>query len=109
MKALVGNKIVSEKEFAQAEQIYENARISYEAVAKNHSASGRAVVSPISGYVKNLLVKEGDYVSVGQPLVKASPRTASFSCVGCIRKYYPYLNSIGSANFCTLIIIRYIH
>ena len=28
MKALVGNKIVSEKEFAQAEQIYENARIS---------------------------------------------------------------------------------
>ena len=45
MKALVGNKIVSEKEFAQAEQIYENARISYEAVAKNHSASGQAVVS----------------------------------------------------------------
>ena len=41
MKALVGNKIVSEKEFAQAEQIYENARISYEAVAKNHSASGQ--------------------------------------------------------------------
>ena len=60
MKALVGNKIVSEKEFAQAEQIYENARISYEAVAKNHSASGQAVVSPISGYVKNLLVQEGD-------------------------------------------------
>ena len=46
---LVGNKIVSEKEFAQAEQIYENARIGYEAVAKNHSASGQAVVSPISG------------------------------------------------------------
>ena len=72
MKALVGNKIVSEKEFAQAEQIYENARISYEAVAKNHSASGQAVVSPISGYVKNLLVKEGDYVSIGQPLVSLS-------------------------------------
>ena len=49
MKALVGNKIVSEKEFAQAEQIYENARISYEAVAKNHSASGQAVVSSLPG------------------------------------------------------------
>ena len=53
MKALVGNKIVSEKDFAQAEQAYENARISYEAVAKNSSASGQAVISPISGYVKS--------------------------------------------------------
>ena len=69
-------------------------------VAKNHSASGQAVVSPISGYVKNLLVKEGDYVSVGQPLV-ASPRTASFPLRADVsEKYYPYLNSIGSANFC---------
>ena len=82
MKALVGNKIVSEKEFAQAEQIYENARISYEAVAKNHSASGQAVVSPISGYVKNLLVKEGDYVSVGQ----RHPEPQAFPACGCIRK-----------------------
>ena len=47
MKALVGNKIVSEKEFAQAEQIYENARISYEAVAKNHSAIGQNITAPI--------------------------------------------------------------
>lgn len=83
MKALVGNKIVSEKEFAQAEQIYENARISYEAVAKNHSASGQAVVSPISGYVKNLLVKEGDYVSVGQPLVSVTQNRK----LSCVRMY----------------------
>ena len=101
MKALVGNKIVSEKEFAQAEQIYENARISYEAVAKNHSASGQAVVSPISGYVKNLLVKEGDYVSVGQPLVSVTQNRKLFLRADVSEKYYPYLNSIGSANFCT--------
>ena len=69
MKELLPNKIVSEKDFAQARQAYENARISYEAVAKNHSAQGQAVPSPINGYVKNLLVKEGDYVTVGQPLV----------------------------------------
>ena len=101
MKAIVGNKIVSEKEFAQAEQIYENARISYEAVAKNHSASGQAVVSPISGYVKNLLVKEGDYVSVGQPLVSVTQNRKLFLRADVSEKYYPYLNSIGSANFCT--------
>lgn len=52
MKELLPNKIVSEKDFAQARQTYENARIGYEAVAKNHSAQGQAVTSPISGYVK---------------------------------------------------------
>lgn len=101
MKALVGNKIVSEKEFAQAEQVYENARINYEAVAKNHSASGQAVVSPISGYVKNLLVKEGDYVAVGQPLVSVTQNRKLFLRADVSEKYYPYLSTIVSANFCT--------
>lgn len=85
MQALVKNKIVSDKEFAQAEQNYENARISYEALAKNHSAGGQAVTSPISGFVKNILVKEGDYVTIGQPLVSITQTVAS-SCVPKFRK-----------------------
>ena len=101
MKSLVGNKIVSEKDFAQAEQAYENARISYEAVAKNSSASGQAVVSPISGYVKSLLVKEGDYVAVGQPLVSITQNRKLFLRADVSEKYYQYLRTIGSANFCT--------
>ena len=101
MKALVGNKIVSEKDFAQAEQAYENARISYEAVAKNNSASGQAVTSPISGYVKSLLVKEGDYVQVGQPLVSITQNRKLFLRADVSEKYYQYLRTIGSANFCT--------
>lgn len=101
MKTLVGNKIVSEKDFAQAEQAYENARISYEAVAKNNSASGQAVTSPIGGYVKNLLVKEGDYVTVGQPLVSVTQNRKLFLHADVSEKYYPSLRTIVSANFCT--------
>ena len=100
MKELLPNKIVSEKDFAQARQTYENARISYEAVAKNHSAQGQ-VTSPISGYVKNLLVKEGDYVTVGQPLVSITQNRRLFLRADVSEKYYPYLRTIGSANFCT--------
>lgn len=103
MKELLPNKIVSEKDFAQARQTYENARISYEAVAKNHSAQGQAVTSPISGYVKNLLVKEGDYVTVGQPLVSITQNRRLFLRADVSEKYYPYLRTIGSANFCTLL------
>ena len=101
MKALVPDKIVSEKDFAQAEQTYENARISYEAVAQNHSASGQAIPSPINGYVKSLLVKEGDYVAVGQPLVSITQNRRLFLRADVSEKYYPSLRMIGSANFCT--------
>lgn len=101
MKSLVGNKIVSEKEFARAEEVYENARISYEALAKNHSASGQSIPSPISGYVKSILVKEGDYVTVGQPLVSVTQNRRLFLRAEVSEKYYPYLRSITSANFQT--------
>ena len=101
MKALVASKIVSEKEFAQAEQAYENARISYEAVARNHTPQGQTVVSPIGGYVKSLLVKEGDYVTVGQPLVSITQNRRLFLRADVSEKYYNALPSVASANFCT--------
>lgn len=101
MKALVKNKIVSEKEFAQAQQNYENARISYEALGKNHSAGGQSITAPIGGYVKNILVKEGDYVSIGQPLVSITQNRRLFLRAEVSEKYYSYLPGITTANFKT--------
>lgn len=101
MKALVKNKIVSDKDFAQAEQSYENARISYEALSKNHSASGQNVTAPIGGYVKSILVKEGDYVNIGQPLVSVTQNHRLFLRAEVSEKYYQYLRTVHSANFRT--------
>lgn len=101
MQALVESRIVSEKDFAQAKQAYENARISYEAVAKNHTDRGQAVTAPIGGYVKSLLVKEGDYVTVGQPLVSITQNRRLFLRADVSEKYYASLPAITSANFCT--------
>lgn len=101
MKALIKNKIVSDKEFAQAEQNYENARISYEALAQNHSASGQNITAPIGGYVKSILVKEGDYVTIGQPLVSVTQNRRLFLRAEVSEKYYPSLRTISSANFQT--------
>ena len=78
MKDLVKNKIVSDKDFAQAEQSYENARLSYKALSKNHSAIGQNITAPIAGYVKSILVKEGDYVTIGQPLVSVTQNRRLF-------------------------------
>ena len=91
MEALLPDRIVSEKDFARAREAYENARISYEAVAKNQTAGGQVVTAPIGGYVKSLLVKEGDYVQNRRLFLRADVS----------EKYYQDLANIGSAHFRT--------
>ena len=46
-------------------------------------------------------MKEGDYVTVGQPLVSVTQKPQIIPACRCFEKYYPYLRTIGSANFCT--------
>lgn len=101
MEALVADKIVSAKAFAQAKEAYENARIAYEAVSKNNATSGAAVSAPIGGYVKNLLVKEGDYVSVGQPLAGITQDQRLSLRADVPERHYHALSRTESANFCT--------
>lgn len=100
-KGLLESKIVSEKDFNQIKQSYENARISYEAVAKNQTAGGQVITSPMSGFVKSCLVNEGDYVQVGQPLVSITQNRRLFLRAEVSEKYYSYLKGITTANFKT--------
>lgn len=101
VKPLAESRIVSQKEFNQVEQNYENARISYESMAKNHSVNGQAITAPIRGFVKNIFVKEGDYVELGQPLVSITQSRKLFLRAEVSEKYYSQLHTISSANFKT--------
>lgn len=101
MKELVGDKIVSAKDFEQARLAYENAKAAYDAVGGKASAKGVAVVAPLGGYLKNLQVKEGDYVAVGQPLATISQNNRLVLQADVSEKYFQYLPTIRSANFRT--------
>ena len=98
---LVESQIVSQKEFNAIKEKYENARLAYEALSKNQTKSGVAVSVPMGGYIKNLLVKEGDYVAVGQPLATVTQNNRLFLRADVSERYYKYLNGITSANFKT--------
>ena len=98
---LVESQIVSLKEFNAIKEKYENAKVAYEAIAKNQTKSGVAVSAPMGGYIKNLLVKEGDYVAVGQPLATVTQNNRLFLRADVSERYYKYLNGITSANFKT--------
>ena len=67
-EGLVADKIISAKEFEQTRLRYETAKAAYQGQASNITASGIRVTSPINGYIKNRLVNQGEYVSVGQPI-----------------------------------------
>ena len=101
MQALVGDKIVSAKDFEQARLNYENAKVAYEAIAGKQTAKGVSVVSPLNGYLKNIQVKEGDYVSVGQPLATISQNNRLVLRADVSERYYNDLPMIQTANFMT--------
>lgn len=65
---LVHDKIVSDKEFEQIRLHYETAKTTYEGQAAGMTENGVSLSAPISGYLKQLLVSNGSYVEVGQPV-----------------------------------------
>ena len=101
MQQLVGDRIVSAKEFEQARLAYENAKMAWDAIAGKETAAGVAVVSPIGGFLKNLKVSEGDYVTPGQPLAVIAQNSRLRLQADLSEKYFEYLPAIRSAHFIT--------
>lgn len=98
---LVKEKIISEKDFNVIRTDYENARLAYNAVGKNTSAKGVSVVSPVSGYMKTCMVKDGDYVEVGAPLMVVTKNQHFYLRAEVPVRYYSSLSKITSAKFRT--------
>lgn len=101
MEQLIGDKIVSQKEYEQARLAYENAKVAYDAIQGKQSLRGVAVTAPMNGFLKNILVKEGDYVTVGQPLATISQNNRLLLRADVSEKNYARLPMIRSAHFKT--------
>lgn len=97
-KILAVDKIVSEKQLLEARTQYENTRSVYESLNQNFSAAGQTVSSPMTGFVKQLFVRNGQYVDAGQPLTVISQNKSLLLHAEVQQKFSRYLNSIVSAN-----------
>lgn len=98
---LVADKIISDKEFDQTRMNYETAKAAYEGQAGNLTAKGVSIKAPISGYIKNRLVAQGDYVSLGQPIAVVAQNSRLQLRADVSESNFHYLRSIQSANFQT--------
>ena len=99
---LVGDRIVSEKEYTRIKEAYEQARLTYEALkADRPGKGGSTVASPMDGYLQSCLVKEGDYVTVGQPLLTVVRGKRLYLRADVPERHYAALGHVRSANFRT--------
>jgi len=100
-KELIKEKIIAQKSFLEIQLHYKNAQSNFNIIAKNYSVNGKKVASPITGFIKNLLVSEGQYVKTGQPIASVSQNKKLILKAEVPQKHYAKLNSITSANFKT--------
>lgn len=68
VQPLLANKIISQKDYLEVKNRYDQARIRFETLSKNYIQGGQTVQSPINGFVKQISVRSGQYVDAGQPL-----------------------------------------
>jgi len=100
-KELIGDKIISEKDFLDTKLKFENAKVAFDALSKNYSGMGQMVRSPIQGFVKSVLVSQGQYIEQGTPLAIISKNKKLILQANISQKYFSKLSSITDASFKT--------
>ena len=98
---LTKDNIISQKDFLEIKARYETEQSNFNNLSRNYQAGGQKVVSPLSGFVKNILVSEGQYVTVGQPIASVSQNKRLVLKAEVSQKYFSKLPLIASANFKT--------
>lgn len=98
-KRLVDDKIVSAKEFEQIRLRYETAKTTYEGQAQGMTDKGASLTSTIAGYLKQLLVPNGAYVEVGQPVAIVTQTRRLQLRAEVSERDYAQLAKVSSANF----------
>ena len=96
------DNIVSESHLDRSRLEYEHAKAEYEALTSGGSSNGAVVItSPLSGFIKSLGVKSGDYVETGTPIATVSQNRRLRLKADVSEKYYGKIAGISDANFTT--------
>lgn len=86
--------IVSAKEYNEVKKAYEAAQAAY-----NGNKSGSKATAVSSGVITQLLVNNGEYVAMGQPIAVISGNETLTLRADLPEKYYNFLPTISTANF----------
>ena len=98
-KELIADKIISQKAYEQAKLDYEQALAAWRGMESTASKGGVVISSPRAGYVKNILVRQGDYVNIGTPIITLTSNRRLQLRADVPQQYLRLLPSVSGANF----------
>lgn len=96
---LAEDHIVSQTELDRSRMRYEESKALYESLSRNSYGHGTQVVAPMSGFIREIHVRNGSYVEAGQPLMVITKNRDLMVRAEVPPRYYPQLQHIISAHF----------
>lgn len=96
---LAKDNIVTQSELLRAKADYEKAEAVYRNLQKNFASGSQSATAPIAGFVKQLMVRNGQFVEAGAPIATVSQNRNLLIKAEVQSKYYPMLSQIASATF----------
>jgi membrane fusion protein, heavy metal efflux system len=96
---LIKDKLITQAEYQSTRLRLQNAQIALLNLNRNYSAAGKSLSAPISGFIKTIMVSEGQFVSAGQPLATITKNQRLILRADVSLKDAGRLSEIGDANF----------
>ncbi len=98
---LLYSEVISRSEFDAATAALELARSDYEGLVNNYEDGAQLIKAPSAGFVKNIMVEEGQFVENGAPLLVLTKNRRMVLEADVSQRYFSELPAIRSANFRT--------
>ncbi len=95
---LIGERIISQKEYEDTRLAYQTARLAYEALSGSEKG-GVVVKAPFTGYVKDLKAAHGSFAEKGAPLLTLVKSSRARLTADVPQEYFSRLPEVVSAVF----------
>jgi RND family efflux transporter MFP subunit len=100
-EGLVSSQTIGQKEYEQRKMAYSIAQSEFQTLTNSYNAGGQSVIGPMSGIIKNVMVRDGQFVTEGTPLVEITNSRRLLLQADVSQKYLQQLSQLKSANFKT--------
>ena len=97
-KALADDKLVTQGDLRKAKADYEAAEAAYGNLRRNFSAGRHSAGSPISGFIKKVYVRNGEYVEAGAPVMEVAQNRDLYVTAELQPRKFHSLKNIVSTN-----------
>jgi len=98
---LINDKIISEEEYLEVKNSFENARSRYELYRGNREQGRHKIISNVNGFVKDIFMAEGEYVEAGDKVATIISQNKLILQADVPQNHFNKLGTFTGATFTT--------